>query len=84
MKQPVPLTKYLDRQLARDTGFLFIASCFVLVKLFDYPLSEAVMLSPLIVGGLILGLYLFVQTCWITMVLIDRLLGLFKFGNHIS
>lgn len=72
MKPPHTFIKKLDRELARDIGFLFIASCFVLVELFDYHLYDAVLISPLMIAALMTGLYLFVQTLWVLIVVVDK------------
>lgn len=78
MKRPIPVSERIDRQLLRDIGFLFIASCFVLVQLFDYRLAKAVLHAPVIVLGFLVGLYLLVQLSWLVVVLVDRLLGRLK------
>lgn len=82
MKHPITLIHRMDRQLARDAGFLFIASCFVMVSLFGYPLQQAALLSPLVVLAVMLGLYLLIQIAWITMVVVDRVLMTLGIGGH--
>ena len=67
------ITERLDRDLYRDIGFLFIASCFVLVKLFGYTLEQAVLYSPLIILGLMTGIYLVIQVIWLVMRAWDRI-----------
>lgn len=62
-----------DGDLFRDIGFLFVASCFVLVQLFDYPLQKAALVSPVLIVGLMIGLYLLVQTLWLLMVITDKI-----------
>lgn len=42
---------YRDQSLFKDTGFLLIATAFVLVKGFDMSLPSAVFYTPLIVFG---------------------------------
>lgn len=74
----------MDRQLLRDIGFLFIASCFVLVKLFDYELARAVLHAPVIVFGFLVGLYLLVQTSWMVVVMLDRLLSRLKSNTPLN
>jgi len=80
MKNRTLLAKSLDRQLVRDLGFLFIATCFVLVQLFGYNWPQAVIAAPLGVALFCAGLYLLVQVSWLVMVGIDRLAA--RFGNN--
>ncbi len=74
MKTRILIAKTLDRHLTRDLGFLFIATCFVLVQLFDYNWSQAVIAAPLGMLAFCGAIYLFVQVSWLTMVGIDRLI----------
>jgi len=85
MKDPKTFTKKFDRELARDLGFLFIASCFVLVQLFDYSLFDAALISPILVTALVMVLYLFVQILWFMLLVLDKICSLLHLkGSSIS
>ena len=68
----------MDRYLVRDIGFLFVASCFVLVKLFGYSIEMAALLSPLVIIAVLTGVYLFIQTLWVMMRVSDKLSAVFN------
>jgi len=76
--------KWLDFELLRDLLLLYGAACFVLVQLFDYSLSGAALVSPLVIGALLLGLILLIQGLWYLIVGIDRLLDYLNLnrGSH--
>jgi hypothetical protein len=78
------LRKWFDFELLRDIFLLYVAACFVLVQLFGYSISGAALVSPLVIGALLLGLMLVIQTLWYLMVGIDRLLSYLNLdrGSH--
>ena len=63
----------VDRSLFRDIGFLFVATCFVLVKLFGYSIEMAALISPVVIAAVFVGVYLFIQVLWLVMRGSDRI-----------
>ena len=79
-----PRSRWFDFELLRDLFLLYVAACFVLVQLFEYSISGAALLSPLLIGASLLGLMLLIHTLWYLMVGIDRLLSYLHLdrGSH--
>jgi hypothetical protein len=75
------LRKWFDFELLQDLLLLYLAAGFVLVKLFDYSIPGAALVSPLLIGALLLGLMLLIQVLWYLMVGIDRLLSYLHLGR---
>jgi len=74
MRNRILIANTLDRHLARDLSFLYIATCFVFVQLFGYNWSQALIAAPIGMLGFCMAIYLFVQASWLIMVGIDRLI----------
>jgi len=52
MKPAGHIKPYRDQTLFRDLGFLLLATGFLLYKVFDQPLQDAMLYAPLIVFGI--------------------------------
>lgn len=63
-----------DFSLVRDFIFLMVATTFVLVRLFDFDFSDALLYAPLLIVGLGIGMQL---TCYLVLLVLDALEKIF-------
>lgn len=71
MKTATKTSKYFNREFFMDLAFLGASTFYVLVQGFEIPPLDAVLYSPLALGGSFLGLYLVVRVIGLLLDLCD-------------